>query len=95
MEETLFFSIEFRPYCGLDLEDRNPNFLYIYDTPDHDDTPTYQVSLQQVTWFRRYHQDKILFPEDLNLYCDLDVDDAPQCQIWLQKVQEISKKLLF
>ena len=42
-------------FYDLDLEDRNPNFLY--DTPGHD-KPTYQVLSQKVLWFRRYRQDK-------------------------------------
>ena len=44
------------PHCDLDLEDRNPNCLH--DTQDHDDTPTYQASLRNGKWFRRYHPDK-------------------------------------
>ena len=34
---------------------RNPNFLH--DTPGHDDTSAYQVSLRKVKWFRRCCQD--------------------------------------
>ena len=44
------------PHYDLDLEDRNPNCLH--HTLDHDDTPTYQASLRNGKWFRRYHPDK-------------------------------------
>ena len=59
-EEVIIFRMTFlSPYCDFDLEDRNPNFSY--DTPSHDDTPTYQVSLRKVKWFRRYHPDKLKY----------------------------------
>ena len=43
MEWSYFFQ-NVSPHCDLDLENRNPNVLH--DTPGHDDTPTYQVSLK-------------------------------------------------
>ena len=38
---------------------------FSHDTPDDDDTLTYQVSLQKVAWFRRLSLEQI-FPQDLN-----------------------------
>ena len=52
----LYFFFTVRDHCDLDREDRNPIFLH--DTPGHGDTLTYQISLQNVKWFRRNRPDK-------------------------------------
>ena len=76
----------FSPHCDLDLENRDPNCLH-GDTPGHDDTPTCQVALRKVHWFRRFCQDQLyIFPDDLNPHCDLDLEHTnPKLShnIWL------------
>ena len=67
----VIFVEDLGPHCNLDLEDRNPNILH--DNPGHDDAPTYQVSLRNDEWFRRY-----IFPEDLNPQCDLEREASNQ-----------------
>ena len=71
MEQTSSFFEDFSPYCDLDLEDKNPNFLH--NTPGYDDTPTYQVSL---SGSEDIVNTNYIFPQALNPHCDLDLEHS-------------------
>ena len=52
-----FIHFYISPHCDLDIEDSDSIFLH--DTPPHDNTPLYPVSLKMIEHFRRYHLDNL------------------------------------